>query len=118
MGPAVSVMAMSVDSHIVNHGSSPGPGGLKLMPGTCAYVPKVPRGMFPEFHQMCLLEGPWKIPHFPLPAVRVKEGTSCKILLLLKGTGDVCSECFPTSSGPLSEHVPTQWDSSHTCGFQ
>ena len=30
MGPAVSVMAMSLDSHVVNRGSSPGPGGLNL----------------------------------------------------------------------------------------
>ena len=27
--PAVSVMAMSLDSHVVNCGSCPGPGGLK-----------------------------------------------------------------------------------------
>ena len=26
--PAVSIMAMSLDSHIVDHGSSPGPSGL------------------------------------------------------------------------------------------
>ena len=41
--PAVSVMAMSLDSHVVDHGSSPGPGGLKLTPGACAYVPKILR---------------------------------------------------------------------------
>ena len=28
VGPAVSIMAMLMDSHVVNHGSSPGPGGL------------------------------------------------------------------------------------------
>ena len=28
MGPVVGVMAMSLDSHAVNHGSSPRPGGL------------------------------------------------------------------------------------------
>ena len=43
-GPAVSVMAMSLDSHVVDCGSHPRPGGLKLMPGACACVPKIPRG--------------------------------------------------------------------------
>ena len=42
--PAVSVMAMSLDSHVVDRGSCPGPGGLKLTPGACACVPKIPRG--------------------------------------------------------------------------
>ena len=42
--PAVSVMAMSLDSHILDRGSCPGPGGLKLMLDTCACVPKIPRG--------------------------------------------------------------------------
>ena len=42
--PAVSVMAMSLDSHVVNRSSLPGPGGLKLTPGTCACVPKILRG--------------------------------------------------------------------------
>ena len=28
LGPAVGVMTMSLDSHVVDHGSSPGPGGL------------------------------------------------------------------------------------------
>ena len=37
-------MAMSLDSHVVNRSSSPGPGGLKLMPGMCPCVPKIPRG--------------------------------------------------------------------------
>ena len=44
LGPAVSVMAMSLDAHVVDHGSCPGPGGLKLTPGVCACVPKIPRG--------------------------------------------------------------------------
>ena len=44
LGPAVSVMAMSLDSHVVDRGSRPGPGGLKLMPGVCACVPKIARG--------------------------------------------------------------------------
>ena len=43
-GPAVSVMTKSLDSHIVDHGSSPGPGGLKNTLGACACVPKIPRG--------------------------------------------------------------------------
>ena len=42
--PAVSVMAMSLDSHVVDRGSHPGPGGLKLTPGMCVCVPKIPRG--------------------------------------------------------------------------
>ena len=42
--PAVSIMAMSLDSHVVNHDSHPGPGGLKLTPGACACVPRIPRG--------------------------------------------------------------------------
>ena len=37
-------MAMSLDSHVVDRGLRPGPGGLKLMPGTCACVPKILRG--------------------------------------------------------------------------
>ena len=39
-GPAVGVVAMSLDSHVVNHGSS----RLKLTPGTCVCVPKILRG--------------------------------------------------------------------------
>ncbi|XP_027632264.1 ferritin light chain-like [Tupaia chinensis] len=39
--PAVGVMAMSLDSHVVVCGSCPGPGGLKLTPGACACVPKI-----------------------------------------------------------------------------
>ena len=42
--PAVSVMAMSLDSHVVDRGPWPGPGGLKLTPDACACVPKIPRG--------------------------------------------------------------------------
>ena len=42
--PAVSVMTMLLDSHVVDRGSCPGPGGLKLTPGACACVPKIPRG--------------------------------------------------------------------------
>ena len=42
--PAVSVMAMSLDSHVVDRGSRPGPGGLKLTLGVCVCVPKIPRG--------------------------------------------------------------------------
>ena len=42
--PAVSVMAMSLDSHVVDRGLCPGPGGLKLTPGECARVPKIQRG--------------------------------------------------------------------------
>ena len=42
--PAISIMALSLDCHIVDRGSRPGPGGLKLMPGMCACVPKIPRG--------------------------------------------------------------------------
>ena len=36
-------MAMSLDSHVVDHGSHPGPGGLKFTPGArvCACVPKI-----------------------------------------------------------------------------
>ena len=44
LGLAVSVMAMSLDSHVVDRGSCPGPGGLKLTLGECACVPKIPRG--------------------------------------------------------------------------
>ena len=40
----VSIMAMSLDSHIVDHGSRPEPGGLKLTPGVCMCVPKIQRG--------------------------------------------------------------------------
>ena len=43
-GSAVGIMAMSLDSHVVDRGSCPGPGGLKLKPGACACVPKIPRG--------------------------------------------------------------------------
>ena len=43
--PAVSVMALSLDSHVVDRGSHPGPSGLKLTPGTCACVPKTERRM-------------------------------------------------------------------------
>ena len=42
--PAVSVMAMSLDSHVVDRSLRPGPSGLKLTPGVCACVPKIPRG--------------------------------------------------------------------------
>ena len=42
--PAVRVMAMSLDSHVVDCGSHPRPGGLKLTLGTCACMPKIPRG--------------------------------------------------------------------------
>ena len=42
-GPAVSIMAMSLDSHVVDCGSSLGPGGLKLTPGMCACMAKIPR---------------------------------------------------------------------------
>ena len=38
--PAVSVMAMLLDSHVVDRGSRPEPGGLKLTPGACACVPE------------------------------------------------------------------------------
>ena len=41
LGPAVSVMAMSLDSHVVDHSLRPGPGDLKLTLGACAYVPKI-----------------------------------------------------------------------------
>ena len=43
-GPAFSIMTMSLDSHVVDRGSHPGPSGLKLSPGACACVPKIPRG--------------------------------------------------------------------------
>ena len=41
VGPAVSIVATSLDSHVVDCGSCPGPGGLKLMPGVCACLPKI-----------------------------------------------------------------------------
>ena len=37
MGPAVGVMAMSLDSHIVDQGLSPGPGGLNSI-RACVHV--------------------------------------------------------------------------------
>ena len=42
-GPADGVMAMLLDSHVVNCGSHPGPGDLKLMPGACACMRKILR---------------------------------------------------------------------------
>ena len=43
-GPAVSIMTVSLDSHIVYRGLSPDPGSLKLMLVVCTCVPKVLRG--------------------------------------------------------------------------
>ena len=37
-------MLMSLDFHLVNHGSSPVRGGLKLMLGMCMCVPQILRG--------------------------------------------------------------------------
>lgn len=32
----------ALDFHMANHGTSPGPGKLKIMLGTCACKPKIP----------------------------------------------------------------------------
>ena len=44
-GPAVSIMAMPLNSHVANHGSRPGPCGLNSHQArVCACMPKIPRG--------------------------------------------------------------------------
>ena len=71
--PAVSVMAMSLDSQVVDHGSHPGPGGLKLTPGACGACLRSqeenggegivhghpPWGMISHFLSLCLSLSFW-----------------------------------------------------------
>ena len=84
-------MAMSLDSHVVDCSSRPGPGGLELTPGTCACVPKIPRGewrrrdcgvtippggLISRFLSLCLFLSVWRV-HTPYSKKPLKKKIMC-----------------------------------------
>ena len=56
-GPADSVIAMTLDSHTVNRGSSPGLSGLKLTLGACGCLPKILRGKWRRDYSIAISLG-------------------------------------------------------------
>ena len=93
MAPAVSIMAMSLDSHVVDHGSRPGPGGLNSHWRVCvrAQDPErrmeetglrrdhPPWGVISRFLSLCLSLSVWRV-HAPYSKKPLKKKKYCLIL--------------------------------------